>query len=323
MTMNRLTADILDVAAGVVVSPTGAVLIAQRPGHVHQGGLWEFPGGKLEHGETALQALQRELEEELGIGVAQAEPLITLRHDYPDQRVCLHVFRVQQFSGMPRGLQGQPVRWVAKDELREWPFPAANRPIVAAARLPDRYAILEAETEDVAVWLERLALYAERGIELIRLRASRLSADRYRRLAREAAPFCVARGIKLLLNGPPQRVMAAGAAGLHLRSDELMSLCGRPVARDYWLAASCHNLEQLQQAARVGVDFAVLGPVAATATHPGAPVMGWEVFARLAAAATLPVFALGGLGESHLAQAKQAGAQGVAAIRGFLEGAAP
>lgn len=317
--MNRSSADILEVAAGVVVNPAGKVLIAQRPADVHQGGLWEFPGGKLESGETALQALRRELEEELGIDVIQAEPLISLRYDYPDRQVRLHVFRVLQFSGMPQGLQGQPVRWVMKDKLRELPFPAANRPIVAAARLPDRYAILDADTDDGSQLLGRLALFAGRGIKLIRLRASRLNADQYRALARESASICAARGIELLLNGPPEQLLTVGASGLHLRSAELMNLRERPVQPDYWLAASCHNLAQLDQAARIGVDFAVLGPVAATATHPGAEPMGWVDFATMAEAAIVPVYALGGLDEAHLARAKQAGAQGVAAIRGFIQ----
>lgn len=310
--------DILEVAVGVIVSETHEVLIARRPDQVHQGGLFEFPGGKLEPGETPLEALRRELHEELAIAVKEASPLICLRHDYPDRRVRLHVFRVDRYEGQPLGLQGQPIHWVPKEELTGLAFPEANRPIVTAARLPDRYAILDAPSDDAGELMARLANCAERGIDLIRLRASRLDPERYLSLATQAVRFCDARGITLLINGPPERVGEIGAAGVHLRSEELMALSTRPLDRSYWLAASCHDGEQLEQAARIGVDFAVLGPVAATATHPEAAPLGWDAFAGLLESATLPVYALGGLDHSHLAMAKQRGAQGVAGIRGFL-----
>lgn len=317
--MSKAGTGVLEVAVGVIVSANREVLIARRPDHVHQGGLFEFPGGKLEPSETSLEALRRELQEELGIRVTGAAPLITLRHDYPDRRVLLHVFRVDRYEGEPLGRQGQPIRWVPREELAGLAFPEANRPIVTAARLPDRYAILDTPTDDAGVLMDRLCKYADRGIDLVRLRASRLGPDQYLSMARQAAGFCAASGITLLIDGPPERVAEIGAGGLHLRSDELMKLRARPLDRKYWLAASCHDGMQLKQAAIMGVDFAVLGPVAATATHPEAAPMGWDAFAGLLEAAKLPVYALGGLDYSHLAMAKQRGAQGVAAIRGFLK----
>lgn len=315
--------QILEVAAGVVCGADGRVLIAQRPAHLHQGGLWEFPGGKLEPGETAEQALCRELKEELDIEVAEAAPLITIRHDYPDRRVRLSVWRVERFHGTPRGLQGQPIRWAAPDELSGYEFPAANRPIVAAARLPERYALLDAESADPGVLRDRLHRLAETGIALLRLRASRLDPHQYAAFATEAAEFCRARRIGLLLSGEPDLVLRTGAAGLHLRSDQLRALPTRPLAGDYWIAASCHGGEELKQAARIGADFAVLGPVLPTATHPGAQTLGWAEFAALAEHATLPVYALGGLRPADIGAARRHGAQGIAAIRGFLDGCAP
>jgi 8-oxo-dGTP diphosphatase len=317
--MSKAGTGVLEVAVGVIVSANREVLIARRPDHVHQGGLFEFPGGKLEPSETSLEALRRELREELGIRVTGAAPLITLRHDYSDRRVLLHVFRVDRYEGEPLGRQGQPISWVPREELAGLAFPEANRPIVTAARLPDRYAILDAPTDDAGVLMDRLCKYADRGIDFVRLRASRLGPDQYLSMARQAAGFCAASGITLLINGPPERVAEIGAGGLHLRSDELMKLRVRPLDRKYWLAASCHDGMQLKQAAIMGVDFAVLGPVAATATHPEAAPMGWDAFAGLLETAKLPVYALGGLDYSHLAMAKQRGAQGVAAIRGFLK----
>jgi len=309
--------DVLEVAVGVIFNDCGQILIARRPDHQHQGGLWEFPGGKLEVGETPRQALDRELKEELAIRVESASPLITLRHDYPDRRVRLHVWRVERFSGMPCGMQGQPLNWVSRSDLARFEFPAANRPIVNAARLPDRYAIIDGPEESANDFLGRIEDYADRGIEMIRLRASLLGAADYAMLAHRAAQFCKERGIALLINGPATLLKATGAAGMHLRSDELMRWPERPFGSNYWLAASCHDAAQLRQAGRIGVDFVVLGPVLPTATHPNAQSMGWENFAKLVYSAPLPVFALGGLSELHRDEAKRAGAQGIAGIRGW------
>ena len=316
--MDHRQPDVLDVAAGVILNESGQILIAQRPDHLHQGGLWEFPGGKLEARETPRQALDRELQEELDIQVESASPLMTLRHDYPDRRVRLHVWRVERFSGAPQGLQGQPITWVSKSDLPGYEFPAANGPIVTAARLPDRYAIVDGPGEDGEDFMAKIEEHANRDIEMIRLRASRLRSADYLALARRAANFCKERGIALLVNGSATLSEAAGAAGLHLRSDELMCLSRRPLGSTQWVAASCHDAAQMEHAGRIGVDFVVLGPVLPTATHPEVPPLGWGRFARLVEAARLPVFALGGLSESHMDEAKQAGAQGVAGIRGWL-----
>lgn len=120
------------VAVGVVCDGADRILVSRRPQHVHQGGLWEFPGGKVETGETVEQALRRELLEELAIDVRECQPLITIRHDYVDKAVCLDVWWVSAFAGEPHGREGQPWRWVAAAELPSLEFPQANRPILAA-----------------------------------------------------------------------------------------------------------------------------------------------------------------------------------------------
>ena len=125
---------LLHVAVGAVVHDSD-VLISKRLQHLHQGGLWEFPGGKVEPGESVYQALCRELYEELGILVEAAEPLIEVEHDYPDRRVLLDVWRVTGFAGQPEGRQGQDFRWVPLCELHDYQFPAANAPILGALRV--------------------------------------------------------------------------------------------------------------------------------------------------------------------------------------------
>lgn len=126
------------VAVGVISDGADKVLIAHRAKHLHQGGLWEFPGGKVEAGETVEQALQRELHEELAIDVGKFEQLLTISHDYSDKSVLLDVWWISSFSGEPQGRQGQPLRWVAIAELNQLDFPAANKAIVTA--LEEKFA---------------------------------------------------------------------------------------------------------------------------------------------------------------------------------------
>ena len=148
---------VLQVAVGVVKNAQDQVLIALRPPRLHQGGLWEFPGGKLERGESIEQALVRELKEELDISVISAIPLITVKHQYPEIAVQLHVFLVEQFSGEARSCEGQPFKWVNPTELNRYAFPAANRPIITAAQLPPFYAILDdADKSQLLVNLEKI-----------------------------------------------------------------------------------------------------------------------------------------------------------------------
>lgn len=307
-------AGMIHVAAAVIVNARGEVLISRRHAQAHQGGLWEFPGGKVEAGETALQALRRELHEELGIDLRSARPLIRIPHDYPDKSVLLDVWQVTAFDGEAHGREGQPVQWVPPRRLRDFAFPAANQPIIAAARLPERYLITPEPGEN---FLARVEQACTAGIRLLQLRATSLPESEYLRLAREVCARAHRHGAEVLLNADPAIVAAAGADGVHLPAWRLRALDRRPLPAGLWVAASCHAADELAQAVRIGCDFAVVGPVLPTASHPGAPHLGWEALRALTEASAVPVYALGGLREADLAAAWQAGAQGIAAIRGL------
>lgn len=307
------------VAVGVVFNDEGLVLIARRPPHVHLGGLWEFPGGKREADESIDDALVRELVEEIGIWPRLYRPLIKLHHHYPERHVLLDVWRVDAFTGTPHGRENQPIAWVPAEHLAQYEFPAGNLPIITAARLPDRYAILDVQRntspEETRQRLERLAI---QGVTLAQLRASALDEAAYARLAHWALMRAKDVGIQLLLNGAPEWARDLGAAGVHLSSRRLAALNERPLPTDLWVAASCHSAAELTRAAAVGCDFAVLGPVRPTASHPNTPALGWNRFADLTETAVLPVYALGGVGPADLATAHAHGGQGVAGIRAFL-----
>lgn len=306
---------IVHVAVGVIVDQQGRVLITRRPHHVHQGGLWEFPGGKVEAGETVLDALDRELHEELDIHPAGATQLLRVPHDYGDKRVLLDVWRLHGFTGTPHGREEQPLRWVPVGELPRYQFPAANRPIVNAVSLPDRYLVTpDAGRIDTGAFLNHLAARLATGVRLVQLRAPELSPTAYRVLAEQVIPLARTHGARLLLNAAPELAVELGV-GLHLNSKRLRVLTGRPLPEGVLVGASCHDAEELARAAGLGLDFAVLGPVAKTATHPGQPGMGLERFTELVRDCPIPVYALGGMDETWLPRVQSARGQGIAAIR--------
>jgi 8-oxo-dGTP diphosphatase len=306
----------IQVAAGVVVNPQGQILVAKRPQEKHQGGLWEFPGGKIEAGESAHEALARELHEEVGIRITVSEPLITIKHSYPDKTVCLRVLRVTQFNGKAWGREGQDVAWVPPADLLNLDFPAANKPIVAAARLPQRLMItgaFDTETE----FLHRLQQGLKHQVGMVQFRAPWLNQEDYVHLARKAHAVCRSHGIPLVANCPLEAFQKVRCEGLHLPSAALRQASVRPVTKSVWLSAACHDFAEIQQAQSLGVDFVSLSPVQSTTTHPDQPAIGWERFQDMVEQAALPVYALGGIQEEDLARATAAGAQGIAAVGAF------
>ncbi len=304
----------INVAVAVIQDDGGRVLLSRRPEHTHQGGLWEFPGGKVEAGESTAQALRREIREELGIEVSGHFPLIVVEHSYGDRRVRLDVHRVLNYQGEPKGLEGQPLMWVAPESLTGYPMPDADRPICNAIRLPHEYLITGQDPRDVDAFLIRLEAALARGIRLVQLRAPELEQEAYRRLAQRVQVCCRAHAATLMLNSPPDVVSELNADGVHLNSERLMQLSERPLTEDKWVAASCHTPEELQHAVEIGVDFCVLSPVLLTATHPEATPLGWRRFQAWVDQVSVPVFALGGMRAGDTQSARIHGAQGIAAV---------
>ncbi len=307
----------LHVAVAAIVNEQNEVLISRRPNHVHQGGMWEFPGGKIERGESVLEALGRELKEELGVGFSKPQPLIRIRHKYPDRYVDLDVWRIEQLQGTPSGCEGQEVEWVAVDKLRKRRFPAANHPIIHALRLPSCYLITPEPETFGPDFFANLEKALSGGVRLVQLRAKQLSKQQFLGVARDVLACCKAQGARLLLNSSPQTAFEVGADGVHLSADRLLQQNARPLSTDYWVAASCHNRRELDFAAGIGVDFVVLSPVCSTLSHPEVRSLGWKGFASLCNFATVPVYGLGGLTLADINNSRRHGAQGIAAIRGL------
>ncbi|MBV1875511.1 MAG: Nudix family hydrolase [Cycloclasticus sp.] len=308
----------LKVAVGVIKNQRGEVLISKRANDSHQGGLWEFPGGKLEVGENTTKALKRELLEELNISVLRAVPLIQIKHHYGDVSVCLDVHTVENFQGDARGMEGQPVKWVAISELKNYSFPAANAAIIEALNLPHYYPIVDESIGDEKEMLSHLESLILRGYTMVQLRAKSLNKADFKRLAEQAMKVCKQSGVRLFVNTHINEALELNAEAIHLGVNEMMEMEKMPSLPDGILfAASCHNQQELNVANDLGVLFAVLSPVCKTQTHVGIKPLGWEQFGRLVGTSLLPVFALGGIGPEDIGRAQSKGAYGVAGIRAF------
>jgi 8-oxo-dGTP diphosphatase len=321
--------NITRVAAAVITKADGTFLLAQRPEGKPYPGYWEFPGGKIETGETAHHALVRELKEELDITVTQASAWLTRVHTYTHATVHLTFFRVTNWLGEPRGLEGQAHGWQSIHGLTVAPMLPANTPIFRALALPSRMVV--SAIQQNAAWLTGAeARLRQDSCCLVQLREKRWLGDT-RAILSAGTTLLDALATRnhahpagaLVLNSDMVGDATADLAilwrrgvGLHMTSAALMQAQSRPdfLRADAFWGASCHRRLELEHAAGLGVDYAVLGPVSSTASHPGDAGVGWQRFADLAQDLPMPIFAIGGLGATDVVTAREHGAHGVAAI---------
>jgi len=308
----------IHVVAGVLRDAQGRILLTERPFGKHLAGLWEFPGGKCEEGEAPVDALARELREEIGITVESARPLIGVPHAYPDKEILLDVWKVTAWSGTVHPCEGQRFSWVEPDALDGVSMPPADRPVLTALRLPDRYlitpALAPAESDVLMHGIERAC---RKGVRLVQLRLPGWPLGVLARAARSARNLCQTYGTQLLVNSDWRLAGVLGLDGVHLPARIAATLVQRPLSASRLVAVSCHDEADLAHAARIGADFATLSPVYETPDHPTATPLGWDRFSEIVARAAVPVYALGGLESDDIVAAQMSGAQGIAAIRGL------
>jgi 8-oxo-dGTP diphosphatase len=334
----KVTKKTIHVVAAVICDGNGKILIAKRPASVHQGGFWEFPGGKLEVGEQAAQALVRELQEELSITATEYRPLIQIHHDYTDKSVFLDVWKVTQFVGDPIGndgvgAEGQPVQWVPSAELHCWEFPAANAAIVKAAQLPSDYVITPDlndtdDADEIASFLRYVKDLLCQGYSLLQLRTKSLSKGVQEIVVSQVLALCRQSNAILMINsdlgdlsyllfdkdkGQDQDKLDVG---LHLTGSALDELNEKPLGYRF-VAASCHGIDDIRKAEKLGLDFVTLSPVLKTQSHPEAQTLGWSIFSEVVKGACIPVYALGGMSMECKEQAIDLGAQGIASISAY------
>jgi 8-oxo-dGTP diphosphatase len=307
--------DEIHVVAGIVRDEAGRVLLTQIPPGKHLAGAWEFPGGKCEPGEPPEIALARELHEELGIDVQSLERLISIPWRYAEKTIRLDAYRILRYAGEPSSREGQALRWCNPENPGDVTMPDADRPIVTALRLPVFYAITPEPGDNDTKFLGAFERTIASGVKLIQLRIKH-SIESRRELIIAARDIAHSVGAKLLLNSDVHVVRDLGLDGVHLPASDLLKLSARPLDRNHWVAASCHDEHELEHAAKIGVDFVVLGSIFPTPSHPSVP-LGWKAFSNFCHRTALPVFALGGVRKDDLSEARSQGAVGIAGIRTF------
>jgi 8-oxo-dGTP diphosphatase len=227
------------------------------------------------------------------------------------------VRHIRAWRGTVRGHEGQALAWVPPHRLSAYPMPPADVPVVAALQQPDRYLVTPEPGDDDAGWLRALEAALETGVQRVQVRSRNTTGERWRRLADAAVALCRQAEAQVLLNGDIALASALGT-GVHLRSAQLRGMAASPLPGP--VAASCHDAAELAMAEALGCDFALLGPVRATSSHPGAPGLGWEGFAALREGVSLPLYAIGDMQPDDIAVARRHGGQGIAAIRGLWPG---
>jgi 8-oxo-dGTP diphosphatase len=309
-----MRAGVLEVAASIVRTPDGRVLMAERTAGQISPGFWELPGGKIDSGESAEHAAIRELDEEIGIRALAVRRWISYEHAFPLRRIRLHFFIIERWEGNPHGREGQRLAWIDPAMPSVAPLLPSVERVLTALGLPALYAVCRgAHPGGVTDLLEHTAAGVRQGLRLFQLRVPNCPPDQRVAIARRVNAIAASADARVLLVGSALEARRAGLAGVHSTAEELQRLRGRPPVK-LWLC-SCHDEGDLARAIELGADAAVVSPVLENAAHPERASLGWDGLKRLCARATLPLYAQGGLETAHLNTAQRAGAIGIATTR--------
>ncbi len=305
---------VIEVVVAVITRSNGSFLLARRLEGKPYAGYWEFPGGKIEHGESREYALNRELMEELGIHIELAYPWITRVFTYEHATVRLYFYKVVKWHGELHAYEKQELSWQFVDEVKVTPMLPANVPVLRALALPSVYVITNTAELGVQASLLQIENSIKQGSRLVQIREKKMTKDKLRVFAYEVIELTRRHGAQALLNEDISLSKEIGMDGVHLSSAQLMDLSIRPNIS--LCGASCHNAEELFHAEQLNIDFVVLGPVLPTLSHPEVAPLGWRKFGALIRDYPLPVYALGGLSLEDLTTALEHGSQGIAMMRG-------
>ena len=306
----------IEASVGIIFNESFQLLMAERPQSKTWSGWWEFPGGKIEKGETPLEALKRELKEEIGISVIDAEKWIVRKYAYEDYEVILHFYKVTQWSGNIEAKEEQKISWVLPDNNVVSPILPANDLIFKAISLPDIYAITNAY-EYSGNFLNKVEQQLNNGLGLIQIREKAISKNAFIELTKEIIQMAGNFDAKVMINSDINLAYKLNADGVHLNSSLLHRLSEIP--KDLIVSASCHSARDIEKAMTMDVSFVVLSPVQKTQSHPNTTPIGWDSFSKITQNYSIPIYALGGMKQDDIENAFNAGAIGIASQRAIWE----
>ncbi|WBF65620.1 MAG: Nudix family hydrolase [Candidatus Kinetoplastibacterium crithidii] len=317
----------IKVSIGIILNEHNEILLEQRPKNESYPFYWGFPGGKVEKNESPNETLNRELKEELDIDIIKSYPWVN--HIFYKQNIKYHLlfYRVIQWQGNIYGKEKQNLQWTNINQINKIDnlLPSASYPI-KWLKIPNTYGITSIQNEkNIESFLIRLDAALSKGLSLVQFREPNwpdgLSSKSLYKAMNLVLSICKKYNARLLINSSHPESWWKEANGVHLRSIDMenFSYESNKIKSNFLTAVSTHNSNDLEFAfSKLNADFAVLGPVNNTLTHPGELGIGWSNFKRLVKEAKLPVFSLGGQSENCRELAYQHGAHGIAGIRAFI-----
>ena len=305
--------EYIHVVLGIIVNSRNEVLLSKRHINVHQGGLLEFPGGKVNKNELPSNALKRELLEEVNVHVDKVSPLIQIPYTYSDHKVFLDVYLIKEYSGVIQANEDQEIFWNKIDTLNVKDFPEANIGILNALQLPKVFPITPEYETDSKFLNSFEKVVVREGTEIIVLRCHKLDSLKYAKLVKKCIGLCKKNNVKLILNRDENIINSPEVSGIHLTSKHLLSTTKKPINYKI-VGASCHNVKEVKHANNLKLDYIFIGPVIEKNASKE-NTLGWDRFAELCKISQIPVYAIGGLGEVDSEISVQHGGQGIAAIR--------
>ena len=307
----------INVSVAVLINADYQVLLAQRPPLKPWEGWWEFPGGKIEKDETPVDAMYREIYEEIGVKVTQFTKWVTRKYSYGGNDVTLHFFKVHKWEGEITSREKQKLVWTYLQKPNVAPILSANQFIQKGFDLPKYYAITNLSEISKKVFLNRLQKKINNGLEMVQVREKNISFNEFKIFSKEVIKICKPKNVKVIINSDANLACEIKADGVHLTSKELLSIKIKP--KNLIVSASCHSHEEINIAEKLNLNFIVLSAVKKTLSHPDMRPIGWDKFQKMVNKVNIPIYALGGLGTKDYEVALDNGAIGIGSQRSIWQ----
>ena len=303
----------VNVSVAILINADYQVLLGQRPFPKSWEGWWEFPGGKIKKNETFVDALYREIYEEIGIKITKFKKWVTRQYSYDNLDVTLQFFKVYKWDGEITPKENQKLVWTNLKNPNVSPILPANLFIQNAFDLPSYYAITNLSESPKKLFLEQLQEKIDNGLEMIQIREKDISFEELKKFSKEVIKICKPQGVKVIINSYINLAHELKADGVHLTSKDLNSI--KKIPQNLIVSASCHTQKDIDIAEKIKIHFIVLSTVKKTLSHPDMKPMGWNKFRKIANKVNIPIYALGGLGIEDYQIALENGAIGIASQR--------